>query len=174
MQTAYQTRDGARTRANRQARASTAAPPILLGSLILIVGSFLEWTSGSAQVASETGVVDLNGYNIADGRIVMGIGFALLVAAALMWANKRVGSWFDADLLGVSLSTIAVVVIVTFLMDVGSTDRSAEIGIYVALAGSIIAMVGAMVALLRSGSDRATTEEDGSGDVEGDLKRRAA
>ena len=41
--------------------------------------------------------------------------------ATLMWANKRVESWFDADLLGVALSTIAIGTIVAFLIDVGDT-----------------------------------------------------
>jgi hypothetical protein len=103
--------------------------------------------------------------NVPDGRIVMGIGLALLVMATLMWANKRVGSWFDADLLGVALSTIAIGTIVAFLIDVGDTGRSVEIGTYVSLAGAVIAFIGGLAALLRSGSDRATVDDEGRGDV---------
>jgi hypothetical protein len=89
----------------------------------------------------------------------------------LMWANKRVGSWFDADLLGVTLSTIALGTIIGFLIDLGDTGRTVEIGAYVALAGALIAFIGGMAALLRSGSDRATADDEGRGDIG---RRRAA
>ena len=167
MDTRYEARVGAPGNdTGREARSSTAALPILIGSLAVIVGCFLEWASVSTDAASRTAAGDFNGYNLPDGRIVMGIGVALLVIAALMWANRRVGSWFDADLLGVALSAIAAVTVVTFLMDVGSAGRSAEIGTYVALGGALIAFVGAIAALLRSGSDRATAGDDARGDVE--------
>ena len=161
-------RDRTLTRVDdRDARASVAAPPILIGSLIVIVGTFLDWASGTVidATGTQTDTVDLSGFNVPDGRIVMGIGFALLVMAVLMWANKRVGSWFDADLLGVTLSTIAIGTIVAFLIDVGDTGRSVEIGTYVSLVGAVIAFVGGLAALLRSGSDRATVDDEGRGDV---------
>jgi len=147
---------------HRDARASMAAPAILIGALVVIVGTFLDWASGTVidATGTQTETVDLSGLNVPDGRIVMGIGLALLVMATLMWANKRVGSWFDADLLGVTLSTI----------DVGDTGRSVEIGTYVSLAGAVIAFIGGLAALLRSGSDRATVDHEGRGDV----GRRAA
>lgn len=158
---------------HRDARASMAAPAILIGALVVIVGTFLDWASGTvidATGTTQTETVDLSGFNVPDGRIVMGIGLALLVMAALMWANKRVGSWFDADLLGVALSTVAIGTIVAFLIDVGDTGRSVEIGTYVSLAGAVIAFIGGLAALLRSGSDRATVDDEGRGDV----GRRAA
>jgi hypothetical protein len=178
METNYSGRDRARERPMTRiaARPSMAALPILIGSLVLIVGSFLDWTSpssnqaGAGANAGQAGGPTLSGYNLPDGRIVMAIGFALLVMAALMWMNRRVGSWFDADLLGVALATIAIVTIVAFLLDVGSTARSAEIGIYISLVGAVIAFGGALAALLRSGSDRDTRDEEGRGDI----GRRAA
>ena len=157
------------TRVDRRvARASMAAPAILIGALVVIVGTFLDWASGTVidATGTQSETVDLSGLNVPDGRIVMGIGLALLVMAALMWANKRVGSWFDADLLGVTLSTIAIGTIVAFLVDVGDTGRSVEIGAYVSLAGLVIAFIGGLAALLRSGSDRATVDDEGRGDVE--------
>jgi len=152
---------------HRDARASMAAPAILIGALVVIVGTFLDWASGTidATGTTQTETRDLSGLNVPDGRIVMGIGLALLVMAALMWANKRVGSWFDADLLGVTLSTVAIGTIVAFLIDVGDTGRSVEIGTYVSLAGAVIAFIGGLAALLRSGSDRATVDDEGRGDV---------
>ena len=152
---------------HRDARASVAAPALLIGALVVIVGTFLDWASGTVidATGTQTETVDLSGLNVPDGRIVMGIGLALLVMATLMWANKRVGSWFDADLLGVTLSTIAIGTIVAFLIDVGDTGRSVEIGTYVSLAGAVIAFIGGLAALLRSGSDRATVDDEGRGDV---------
>lgn len=146
-------------RDRRVARASVAAPAILIGSVVLIVSTFLDWVAGREATS------DANGFQIPDGRIVLGIGAALLVMGILMAKNRRVGSWFDADLLGVALSTIALVTVVAFWAYLGSDERSPDIGLYGATAGAAIAMVGSLAALLRSGSDRATVDDDGRGDV---------
>ena len=82
-----------------------------------------------------------------------------------MMSNRRVGSWFDADLLGVALSTVALVTIVTLWAYLGSDERSPDIGLYVAAVGAAIAMVGSLAALVRSGSDRDTADDAGRGDV---------
>jgi hypothetical protein len=147
-----------------------AAPAMLIGSLVLIVGAFLDWASGTgatAELGTTTGTSDLSGYNLIDGRIVGALGVALLISALLMWSNKRVGSWFDSDLLGVALSAIAIAQIVLFLMDVGNEALSADYGVYVSLVGAAIAFIGALAALLRSRNDRATADEDGRGDIGG-------
>jgi hypothetical protein len=65
----------------------------------------------------------------------------------------------------VTLSTVAIGTIVAFLIDVGDTGRAVEIGTYVSLAGAVIAFIGGLAALLRSGSDRATVDDEGRGDV---------
>jgi hypothetical protein len=82
-----------------------------------------------------------------------------------MLANKRRDSWFDSDLLGVALSAFAVALIVMFLMDAGNEALSVDFGAYVSLLGAAIAFIGALAALLRSGSDRATADVEGRGDV---------
>jgi hypothetical protein len=167
MDTGYDDRIGTR-RDVSYARASVAAPPILIGSVILIVGVFLDWATGgggTTELGATTATTELSGYNLIDGRIVAALGVALLLSAVLMWANKRVGSWFDADLLGVALSAAAIAQIVLFLMDVGNEALSADYGVYVSLVGAAIALIGALAALLRSGSDRATVDRDGRGDV---------
>ena len=156
------------------ARASTAAPAVLIGSIVLIVGAFLDWASGTGaatELGNTTGIADLSGYNLIDGRIAGALGIALLVAAILMWANKRVDSWFDADLLAVGLSGFAAALIAMWLLDVGNEALSADYGAYVSLAGAVIAFVGALAAIVRSGSDRATADDEGRGDVG---QRRAA
>jgi hypothetical protein len=148
-----------RDRDRRVSRSSTAAPALLIGSVILIVASFLDW------VAGRDAANDANGFQIPDGRIVLGIGAALLVMGILMAKNKRVGSWFDADLLGAALSTIALVTVVAFWSYLGSDERSPDVGLYVAAAGAAIAMFGALSAALRSGSDRVTVDDEGRGDI---------
>lgn len=155
-------RDGDRrtVRDRRVARSSTAAPVLIVGSLALIVGSFLEWIGARDQAVGAS-----NGYQLPDGRLALGVGVALLLMGILMAANRRVGSWFDADLLGTALSTFALATVVTFWAYLGSDDRSVELGLYVAAAGALIAMVGCLVALLRSASDRATLDDESEGDV---------
>jgi hypothetical protein len=146
----------------RESRSSTAAPALVVGSLVLIVATFLDWVDGREQA-----LTDPNGFQMPDGRVALGIGVALLLMGILMGANKRVGSWFDADLLGVALSTVALVTVVSLWIYLGSDERSPDIGLYVAAAGAAIAMVGSLAALLRSGSDRATADDEGRGDVGG-------
>jgi hypothetical protein len=155
-------------RDRRISRSSTAAVPLVIGSLTLIVGSLLDWVGGRDQAVGAS-----NGYQIPDGRVALGIGAALLIMGILMAANKRVGTWFDADLLGTALSTFALVTVVALWVYLGSEDRSPEIGLFVAVAGAVVAMVGSLVALLRSSSDRATWDDEGKGDV-GRNRRLAA
>jgi hypothetical protein len=145
-------------------RRSTAAPFIGLGGLILIIGTFLPWASesGTANKINES----ISGSSFSDGRIAMGLGFAMLLIAVVMYTTRRAGSWFDADLLGFALGTIAVVTTVATMTALGSNGadnvaRTAEVGLYVAIAGSVIGMVGALVGLVRSASDRATPERRG-------------
>ena len=148
----------------RVSRVSKAAPAMVIGAIVIIVGVFLDWASGTGAgslVGGTSGTADLSGYNLIDGRIVGSLGVALLVAGLLMWTNKRVGSWFDADLLGVTLAAFAVAQVVMFLLDVGNEALSADFGAYVSLAGAAIAFLGAIGALLASKSDRATTDQDG-------------
>jgi hypothetical protein len=145
-------------------RRSTAAPFIGLGGLILIIGSFLPWASDSGTATTING--SIQGSSFADGRTAMGLGFAMLLIAVVMYTTRRAGSWFDADLLGFALGTIAVVTTVATLAALGSNGadnvaRTAEIGLYVAIAGSLIGMVGALMGLVRSASDRAVDDRRG-------------
>ena len=146
-------------RRRQAARASTAAPMILVGSAVLIASGFLDW------VAGRDAANDANGFQIPDGRVVLGLGAALLVIGILMAKNRRVGSWFDADLLATALSTVALGTVVTLWAYLGSDERSPDVGLYVATAGAAVAMLGSLFAALRSGSDRLTADDEGRGDV---------
>ena len=80
---------------DRDRRAAGAAPPprAVVGVAGHDCGDVLDWIDGREQ-----SVTDPNGFQIPDGRVVLGIGAALLVTGVLMAKNRRVGTWFDADL----------------------------------------------------------------------------
>jgi hypothetical protein len=151
-----------------RARASMAAPAIVIGSIVMIVGAFLDWATGSGGttvLGVQTTTAGVSGYSLVDGRIVGALGVALLVAGVIMWANRRLDSWFDSDLLGIALSVFAIAQIGMWLADINNEALSADYGVYVSLLGAGIAFIGALVALFGSRSDRATTDEDRLGDV---------
>src|SRR5437764_745514 len=84
-----------------RARASVAAPAVVIGSIVVIVGALLDWatgTGGTTVFGVQTTTAGLNGYNMVDGRIVGALGVALLIAGLILWANRRVGTWFASDL----------------------------------------------------------------------------
>ena len=149
-------------------RSSVAAPAIVIGSIVMIVGAFLDWatgTGGTTVLGVQTTTSGVSGYSLIDGRIVGALGVALLIAGLLMWANKRLDSWFDSDLLGIALSVFAIAQIGMWLADINNEALSADYGVYVSLAGAVIAFIGAIVALFASRSDRATTDMDRPGTV---------
>jgi hypothetical protein len=75
----------------------------------------------------------------------------------------------------VTQSTIAIGTIVAFLIDVGDTGRSDEIGTHVSLGGVVIAFIAGLAALLRSGSDLATVDDEGPATLDvGRLHSRTA
>lgn len=151
-----------------RARASVAAPAVVIGSIVVIVGALLDWatgTGGTTVFGVQTTTAGLNGYNMVDGRIVGALGVALLIAGLIMWANRRLDSWFDSDLLCIALSVFAIAQIGMWLADINNEALSADYGVYVSLIGAVIAFIGAIVALFASRSDRATTDMDRPGDV---------
>jgi hypothetical protein len=105
-------RDRARTDGRRDARSSAAAPFLGLGGAALAIGSFLSWASDSTDNVAGSVNESITGSSFSDGRVVLGIGVAMLVMAAYMASTRRRGHWFDADLLGAALGTIAVVIII--------------------------------------------------------------
>ncbi|MCA1727494.1 MAG: hypothetical protein LC722_07540, partial [Actinobacteria bacterium] len=129
------------------ARRSAAAPFLGLGGLVLAVSTFLSWAKFDQEAQGGGGQDSASGLDLSDGRLLLGIGLALILLAAYTGMTRRLGHWFDADLLGLALSTIALAV-------AGATwaaipDRvSPDIGLYVALAGGAIAFLGSLLALI--------------------------
>jgi hypothetical protein len=168
MATSYD--DGTKTGPRRietrdDARPSMAAPFLGLGGLALVIGSFMAWIDAGDAT---TGTTEIGGSSLSDGRIVMGIGFALLLMALYMGITRRRGHWFDSDLLGASLAAIATTVIVATWLTIPD-GQSPEAGLYVSLAGAIVGLVGTVIALARS-----RQYGPGSYDVDVETTRRAA
>lgn len=144
-----------------EGRRSTAAPILALSGLILAIGTMLPWASQSGQSGGAIGSFNesISGSSFSDGRIVMGLGVALLAIAVVMLTTRRRGAWFDADLLGLALATTALVVTIATWAGLnpsaGAVSRSADIGLYVSLAGSLLGVIGSLAGLTRSESDRA-------------------
>src|SRR4051794_38975114 len=147
---------------------SMAAPALVIGSIVMIVGALLDWatgTGGTTVFGVQTTTSGLSGYSLGDGRIVGALGVALLIAGLLMWANRRLDSWVDPDLLGIALSVFAIAPIGLWLGHLHNKALSAVYGFYVSLAGAVIAFIGGVVALFGSRPERATTDSDRPGDV---------
>lgn len=115
---------------------------------MLTIGSFLAWASDSTDGVVAGANESITGSSFSDGRFVMGIGVAMLVMAAYMASTRRRGHWFDADLLGAALGTIAAVVIIA-TWAAYPDSRSPDVGLYVSLAGAVIGMAGSLAAATR-------------------------
>jgi H+/gluconate symporter-like permease len=144
-----------------EARRSAAALPLGLGGLVTIIGTWLSW-------ASQRGNENMHGSSFADGRLVMAIGFAMVIMALYMGTSRRFGRWYDSDLLGVVLSTIAIVMIVA-TWAAFPDGRDADTGLYVSLGGAVIAFVGSLVALMQSHRDVRATPYSLDGTTRGDV-----
>ena len=134
------------------ARPSAAAPFLGIAGLILAVSAFLNWAK-DANESARAEDSSIAGYAVSDGRIVLGIGIALLLMALYMATSRRAGHWFDSDLLGLALSTIALTVAVATWLAIPD-EVSADIGLYVAMLGGLIGLVGSLLALLAGRRDR--------------------
>lgn len=120
---------------------------VLIGGLILILGSRLPWMSvpvlfgveGPTFEAIEIGWED-------NGFITAGIGLILLLVA-IFWRG-RIGKRYSIP--GTILAALAVLVIIGCFYRILDIDPSAgflaatDVGIYVTLIGALLAFVGAL------------------------------
>lgn len=145
-------RDGVRTSARDDARSSAAAPFLGVGGAVLAIGSFLSWASDSASATGSAVNESITGSSFPDGRVVMGIGIAMLVMAVYMGSTRRRGHWYDTDLMGAVLGTVAAVIIVSTWVAYPDS-RSADVGLYLSLVGALIGMAGSLAAAARPHRD---------------------
>jgi hypothetical protein len=145
--------EDSRTRTSRaldrsKAKASAAAPLLGIGGLALLVGTLLTWI----DAGDAAGGTEVAGASLSDGRLVMGIGVGMLLMGIYMATTRRYGHWFDADLLGATLGAIATTVIVTTWIALPD-GQTADLGLYVSLAGAVLGLFGALAALAGGRAD---------------------
>jgi len=136
---------GSRDLGRSRARASVAAPLLAIGGLALAIGTLLTWV----DLGDAAGGTEVAGTSLSDGRLIMGIGLGMLLMGVYMATTRRYGHWYDADLLGATLGAIATAVIVTTWIALPD-GQTAELGLYVSLAGAVLGLIGALAALAQS------------------------
>ena len=126
---------------------------LLTGGLMLIIGSRLPWMSVPALFGVQGPVYESIEIGWEDnGFITGGIGLILLLAE-IFWRG-RIGTSYS--ILGAILAASAVAVVIGCFQRVIEIDPSAgffaatDIGIYVTLIGSLLALLGTVGALLTS------------------------
>lgn len=122
--------------------------PLAAGGLLLVVGSLL--TFATADIAG-FGSVGINGLDTDDGKLFLGVGVALLVIAAVVWISRSATSrriFGGIATLAASFMVVAAIMDVTTLEDdipealAADISVSAGIGLYLVLAGAVIATLG--------------------------------
>jgi hypothetical protein len=88
-----------------------------VAGLLLVVGAFLPWATASlrtpnlrlARVAGQLGGT-VRGFRTSDGRILLGLGFALLIVALVAWVAGDGRVRVHAATLALATGAVAVVV----------------------------------------------------------------
>ncbi|MEX0756295.1 MAG: Trp biosynthesis-associated membrane protein [Actinomycetota bacterium] len=134
----------------RQPVTSRGPGPIvmLVGAAVLAAGSVLPWAKVSAPFAVERSIGGLEG----DGVLTV-VGAVLIAAAALLWMTGR--RW--GRVVGVVVAVLAAGIAIYDLINIndaiddiaiqtgGLAEAAAGIGIYVAVAGAIVALIGGVL-----------------------------
>lgn len=130
-----------------QSQTKKASPgPIVMiaGAVVIAIGSVLPWASVTVQ-AVERSIGGLDG----DGVLTL-VGAVLIALAALVWLTGR-GS---ARIVGIILAALAGAIAVYDLVNINDTakdlsvvsegfaEASAGIGIWIVVAGAVIALIG--------------------------------
>jgi hypothetical protein len=145
---------GSRGLDRSKAKTSVAAPLLAIGGLALAIGTLLTWV----DLGDAAGGTEVAGTSLPDGRLIMGIGLGMLVMGVYMASTRRYGHWYDSDLLGATLGAIATTVIVTTWIALPD-GQTAELGLYVSLAGAVLGLIGALSALAQSRVDHGDPRE---------------
>ena len=132
-------------------------PFVLIGAgLLLALGSFLPWATASLGVVT----VNVNGTS-GDGRITLGLALgALAISAALLWIDRSKPLY---GLAGVGMiAAIALCVRDMAQLPTPSTSVgvvhfgvSIGVGLWICLVASVVGLMTAGYALLRTGGDEA-------------------
>lgn len=159
-------------RRSLQREGRPAALAVLAGGSLAIVGTALRWTSisleraGAAHGPSPSALptilasLELNGLHSADGRLVFGLAVALVLLSVLAWTARTVDVRLGMAPLAIALAAVATSVSAVLLGTggglgaaqvparlVGHLQESPAIGLYLAFAGAVLALLGAFAIL---------------------------
>jgi hypothetical protein len=141
----------------------TAALVAIAGAVMLGVGCLLPW----ATITTGLGSASVNGIE-GDGVIILGI--ALIIGIAAVAALDRPGRLLPVVIFtGASLALIALAAdylsVVERLEEASSSVARASVGagLYLSMAGGLVAVVGAVMMMRNAEKDPAAGEGSGSG-----------
>lgn len=109
-----------------------------VGGLLVAVGTFL-------PLASAFGT-SISYFETPDGKLVLGIGVALVIFAVGLGVSTSRGLSIAMGVLGLIAGALGVVSIVIDWQSLGDAGLSAGVGVYVTLLGSVVGVVGAVMA----------------------------
>ena len=133
--------------------ARLVAMTVVAGGALLIAGAFLPWLSLFAGLHPLRGVIGLN------GRLIVVGGVVCLVSGAIEWLHPSIAARRISLALGVALTAFAG----WLLMQQAALYHELSpmlaprrgIGLFVALAGSLLAAMSGLVAVVSARSDSA-------------------
>lgn len=110
-----------------------------LGGVIVAVGTFLPIATAGSD--------SLSYFDTPDGKLVLGIGGAMVVFALVLAFSTSRGLSITMGVLGLLAALLAGASVVIDWQSLGDlTGVSAGIGIYVALLGALVGLVGSIMA----------------------------
>ncbi len=121
----------------------------LVGGLLLVAGSFLDWVQ--ADIVGEgirvgSGWSNVSG-EIADGPLIAGLGAIVAIWGAITLAASITGRWVLAGFVAAGAATAVVVFeIVDLTSPTGGVETELQAGVWVMVAGCALALVGAVIA----------------------------
>lgn len=126
-----------------------------VAGLMVVVGTVLPWLSPSAPSDSSGFAESINGLSGVLGLVLIPLGVVIMVAATWLWAgSEQRRSAALLGPLGVAAAALALAILIMKVDAVGygflSSDENVgvEAGVYVILAGGVLAVAAAIVAAL--------------------------
>lgn len=133
----------------------------IAGVLLIVVGTFLPWFSVDVSFGGFSSSESVTGINTDDGKLAIGIGGVILILAIFTWLAK--GPTARRVLLGITV-LLAILSVVASIIDLtndetggvesfitgggGEFDLSRGIGLYLVLAGGIVALAGTVMGFM--------------------------
>lgn len=163
-------------------QAGTSKPPtalivLALGAVLVVVAYLLPFGSFNVEGFGVSESQTLGMGDVDDGKVYLVLGLVLLVLTGVLWAKRATGS----KAVAIAVIVVAALVVVAGIIDIKDIDDlsgleaetggvsaedleafgvsleiSAGIGLYLALAGGVIALAGGVLALRQRGDSAPT------------------